>query len=90
MPLQEQTKCVIVVAEGLPLGPTVNIASVLATTLGHRMKSLIGPEVTDDTSEAFRGAGNKPCFLHQAFLCRVLFQFFGDLLILLSNLLRPL
>jgi hypothetical protein len=44
MPLQEQTKCVIVVAEGLPLGPAVNIASVLATMLGHRMKSPIGPE----------------------------------------------
>jgi hypothetical protein len=45
--LQKMTKCVIVIAEGLPLGPTVNIASVLATTLGNRLGSLMGPDVFD-------------------------------------------
>jgi hypothetical protein len=60
MELQGKCKCVIVVAEGLPLGPTVNVASVLATTLGHRIGSLIGPAVIDASGQTHPGFTTLP------------------------------
>lgn len=40
-------KCVIVIAEGLPIGPSVNVASILSLSLGRRMGEVIGPDVRD-------------------------------------------
>lgn len=60
MELQKNAKCVIIVAEGLPLGPTANITSVLATTLGARVKSLIGPDVSDASGAIHPGFTTLP------------------------------
>lgn len=42
-----EKKCVMVVDPGLPVGLAVNAAAVLAVTLGRRIESIVGPDVTD-------------------------------------------
>jgi hypothetical protein len=40
-------KCVMVIDDDLPRGLAVNAAGVLALTLGRRIESIVGPDVTD-------------------------------------------
>lgn len=53
-------KCVMVVDEGLPVGRAVNTAGVLALTLGYRLESVIGPDVTDGSGGVHPGITRVP------------------------------
>lgn len=48
-------KCVMVIAESLPLGLTANTAGVLAVTLGHRIGTLVGPNAVDGSGQVHIG-----------------------------------
>jgi hypothetical protein len=51
----ESPKCVLVVAEELPVGLAANVAAVLAITLGHRVESIVGPDAIDGSGQAHAG-----------------------------------
>jgi hypothetical protein len=53
-------KCVMVIDEALPLGLAVNTATVLAITLGHRIASLVGPDVVDGSAHVHAGITTLP------------------------------
>jgi hypothetical protein len=55
---KESQKCVMVIAEGLPVGLAVNAAAVLAVTLGRRIESIVGPDVVDASGERHAGLIN--------------------------------
>lgn len=48
-------KCVIVIAEGLPMGPSVNIASILSFSFGRQLGTVIGPDVSDASGMSHAG-----------------------------------
>lgn len=56
----DQIKCVMVLDEELPTGLQVNTAGVLALTLGHRLDSVIGPDVVDGSGRAHVGITTIP------------------------------
>lgn len=43
----ENEKCVMVLAQGLPLGVAANIAAILGITIGARQPHLVGSDLTD-------------------------------------------
>jgi hypothetical protein len=53
-------KCVMVIDEALPLGLVANTATVLAITLGHRIASLVGPDVVDGSAHVHAGITTLP------------------------------
>jgi hypothetical protein len=55
-----ETKCVMVLDEGLPLGLAVNTAGVLALTLGREIDSIIGEDVQDASGRVHRGITTHP------------------------------
>lgn len=52
---ETEKKCVIVLETGLPLGLALNAAAVLATTLGRRVESIVGPDVADGSGGLHAG-----------------------------------
>lgn len=52
---QEVKKCVMVLDGELPVGLAVNAAGVLATTLGYRVESIVGPDVADHSGDWHAG-----------------------------------
>ena len=54
----EGPKCVLIISDELPIGLAVNAAGVLAVTLGHRIESLVGPDVADGSGQVHAGLIN--------------------------------
>jgi hypothetical protein len=54
----EARKCVMVIAEGLPLGLVANTAAVLAVTLGRTLDGIVGPAVVDASGQTHTGIVN--------------------------------
>lgn len=53
-------KCVMVLADDLPLGLAVNAAGVLAVTLGHRVPDLLPEDALDASGGVHAGLINVP------------------------------
>jgi hypothetical protein len=53
-------KCVMVIDDDLPRGLAVNAAGVLALTLGRRVESIVGPDVTDGSGSEHVGITTIP------------------------------
>ncbi|CAM3466620.1 DUF2000 domain-containing protein [Deinococcus saxicola] len=53
-------KCVMVLADDLPVGLAVNAAGVLAVTLGHKVPSLLPADAVDASGTAHAGLINVP------------------------------
>ncbi len=45
----QNEKCVIIIKENLPVGITVNTATIMGVTLGKKMPKIVGEDVTDKT-----------------------------------------
>lgn len=57
----QDTKCVIIVDEKLPLGVIANTAAVLSLTIGRTIESItVGPDVCDASGNAHRGITTVP------------------------------
>ncbi|WP_462335456.1 DUF2000 domain-containing protein [Fusobacterium varium] len=52
---EENSKCVIIVDEKLPLGIIVNTSSILGITLGKHIPELVGKDVQDDNNKNHLG-----------------------------------
>ncbi len=52
---REEKKCVMVLDGELPVRLAVNAAGVLATTIGYRVESIIGPDVADRSGDRHAG-----------------------------------
>ena len=52
---REEKKCVMVLDGELPAGLAVNAAAVLATTIGYRVESIVGPDVADRSGDQHVG-----------------------------------
>lgn len=52
---EQDTKCVIVINENLPLGIIANTASILSITLGKHVPELVGEDVTDASGKSHLG-----------------------------------
>ena len=57
---ETEKKCVVVLDAGLPMGLAVNAAAVLATTLGRRVESIVGPDVADGSGGLHAGLVDIP------------------------------
>lgn len=53
-------KCVVVLDGALGVGLAVNAAAVLAVTLGHKVGSIVGPDVTDGSGGTHAGLVDVP------------------------------
>lgn len=53
-------KCAMVIDQELPQGLAVNAASVLALTLGRRIDSILGPDITDGSGATHVGITTLP------------------------------
>lgn len=53
-------KCVMVLDEDLPRGLAINAAGVLALTLGRKVDSIVGPDVTDGSGNEHVGITTMP------------------------------
>lgn len=51
----QETKCVLVLDEALPLGLLANTAAILGITLGSKLPDAVGPEVVDKSGTAHLG-----------------------------------
>lgn len=55
MDKRAEKKCVMVLDDELSPGLAVNAAGVLATTLGYRTGSIVGPDITDGSGDRHVG-----------------------------------
>lgn len=55
MTLKQDTKCVIVIDENLPLGILANTATILGITLGKLIPELVGQDATDASGQCHLG-----------------------------------
>lgn len=55
MELLPEMKCVMVLADDLPVGLAVNAAGVLAVTLGHQVPALLPPDAVDASGGVHAG-----------------------------------
>jgi len=55
MTLKQDTKCVIVIDENLPLGIIANTAAILGITLGKHIPELVGQDATDASGQGHLG-----------------------------------
>lgn len=51
----QSEKCVMVLEEHLPLGIAANTAAIMGITLGKKMPSVVGADVTDQTGHVHLG-----------------------------------
>lgn len=55
-----ERKCVIAVADDLPIGMTLNAVAVLAVALGRRVDGITGGDVQDASGQTHVGIVNIP------------------------------
>ena len=55
MIIEQDTKCVIVINENLPLGVIANTSTILGITLGKYIPELIGKDAIDSSGESHLG-----------------------------------
>lgn len=52
---EQETKCVIVINESLPLGVVANTSAILGITLGKHVPQFVGEDVTDSSGKSHLG-----------------------------------
>lgn len=57
---QEETKCVIIVDESLPIGTLANTAAILGVSLGRLAPEAVGPDVEDASGRSHAGITTLP------------------------------